>query len=64
MIYRDEDGEAVHVSVVTRVHVDLTNATWEVFAVSQWGADGEYLHRVDDVHPNLGRPKEYWTDRV
>ena len=64
VIYRDEEGKPVHVGVVNQVRLDLKNVTWEVFAISQWGADGEYLHRVDDVNPNLGTPTEYWTDRV
>ena len=63
VIYRDQEGEVAHIGIVIRVTADLRNATWEVFAISQWGADGEYLHRVDDVNPRLGSPVEYWTER-
>ncbi len=59
VVYRDEEGEAVHAAVVTEVRT-LSD---EVYVVSQWGADGEYTHREDDVDFRLGQPIEYWTDR-
>ena len=64
VIYRDQNGEPVHVAMVSDVRTNLRDATWEVFVISQWGGDGEYFHRVDDVHPRLGEPTEYWTDRI
>ena len=64
VIYRDQNGIAVHIGVVCEVRTDLRNATRAVFALSQWGGDGEYFHRVDDVNPRLGEPTEYWTDRI
>lgn len=64
VVYRDESGALTHVGLVTDVKADLRGATWEISVLSQWGQDGEYFHRVDDVSPRLGKPAEYWTDRV
>lgn len=64
VIYRNENGIPVHIGVVCEVRTNLRSAIREVFAISQWGGDGEYFHRVDDVNPRLGKPTEYWTDRV
>jgi len=64
VVYRDESGAVTHVGLVTDVKADLREAAWEISALSQWGQDGEYFHRVDDVSPRLGKPAEYWTDRV
>jgi hypothetical protein len=64
VVYRDESGAVSHVGLVTDVMPDLRGATWEISVLSQWGQDGEYFHRVDDVSPRLGKAAEYWTDRV
>ena len=64
VVYRDDYGEVSHVGIVTEVRPNLAEATREVFVLSQWGQDGEYFHRADDVNPQLGKPSEYWTERV
>ena len=64
VVYRHDDGEISHVGVVTEVRTNVREAAREVFVLSQWGRDGEYFHRADDVNPQLGKPAEYWTDRV
>ncbi len=64
VVYRDEAGEVSHVGMVTEVRINLAGAYREVFVLSQWGQYGEYFHRVDDVGPWLGQPREYWTDRT
>ena len=64
VVYRDEEGFVVHVGLVTEVETNVKEATWEVSVLSQWGGDGEYFHRIDDVSPLLGKPTEYWTDRT
>lgn len=64
VVYRDEGGAVVHVGVVSQVQTDLREGTRGILVLSQWGADGEYFHRIDDVNPLLGKPVEYWTDRV
>lgn len=64
VVYRDDEGEVSHVGIVADVKADLANATWEVLVLSQWGRHGEYFHLDEDVHSRLGKPTEYWTDRV
>lgn len=64
VVYRDEEGAVAHVGLVTEVKTDIEKAQWEVFVLSQWGRDGEYFHRLDDVNLLLGKPTEYWTDRI
>ena len=64
VVYKDEADIAVHVGLVTEVRPNVGDAKWEIFALSQWGADGEYFHHVNDVNPRLGKPAEYWTDRI
>ncbi len=64
VVYRKRPGGAVsHVSVIVRIEPMVQTVSWEIITISQWGADGEYLHRVDDVPDLLGEPVEYWTDR-
>ena len=64
VVYRSESGEVSHVGIVSKVRTNLIEASREVQVLSQWGATGEYFHRVDDVSPSLGVPREYWTERV
>jgi hypothetical protein len=35
----------------------------EMFVLSQWGQDGEYLHRLRDVPTIYGTELEFWTER-
>lgn len=64
VVYRDDDGEVSHVGIVADVTTDPARATWDVLVLSQWGRHGEYFHLDEDVHTKLGKPTEYWTDRV
>ena len=64
VVYRDQNGDASHVGIVAKVTVSLKEEPIEVCVLSQWGADGEYFHLADDVHRGLGKPAEYWTDRI
>ena len=63
VVYRSTGGAVVHVGIVSTLTPNLLTASWEVQVLSQWGAAGEYFHRVDNVHPMLGTPSEYWTER-
>lgn len=63
VVYRDDTGHVSHVGLVSDVRLDIREGTLHITVLSQWGRDGEYFHRVDDVHPFLGTPAEYWTDR-
>lgn len=64
VIYRDELDEPTHVGIVHRITPYRLDQTRDVYVLSQWGRDGEYFHRIDDVNHNLGEPAEFWTDRT
>ena len=64
IVYRDDKGAVSHVGIVANVAIGLEDKPIQVRVLSQWGADGEYFHLADDVHQALGKPAEYWTDRV
>ena len=64
VVYRNMKGDAVHVGMVAGIRTNLVEGRQEIVVMSQWGGDGEYLHRADDVSPLLGVPSEYWTDRT
>ncbi|MGH9384664.1 MAG: hypothetical protein ACRD2N_10300 [Vicinamibacterales bacterium] len=64
LVYRDQIGESVHVGWVYSHEAQPAAATWKTTVLSQWGGDGEYFHEAEDVNPLLGKPAEYWTDRL
>ena len=64
VVYRDHEDYISHVGIVAEVRPNIREATREIFVLSQWGQDGEYFHLAEDVNPLLGRPAEYWTDRI
>ena len=64
VVYRDKNAEVSHVGIVSRIEPYRADNTRNVFVLSQWGRDGEYIHEVNDVGPFLGDPVEYWTDRL
>jgi hypothetical protein len=57
------DSVPRHVGIVARIDVNLARGLRELFVISKWGEDGEYLHEVKDVPELYGSPIEYWTDR-
>lgn len=64
VVYQDDRAEISHVGLVAEVKPDLVGGQPQVTILSQWGGAGEYFHRADDVNPLLGKPTEYWTDRI
>lgn len=63
-VYRGDSGDFSHVGIVYYLSPYGADGNRDIFVMSQWGRDGEYYHRVDDVNVNLGKPAEYWTDRT
>ena len=55
--------EATHIGVIVKKETDLSRASWRITVMSQWGADGEYLHPIEEVPLLLGAPQQFWTDR-
>lgn len=64
VVYHDRHGEPSHVGLVWERNLIIPGHQEEPFKVlSQWGADGEYIHDWRDVPVLLGVPVEIWTDR-
>jgi hypothetical protein len=64
VLYKDGEGDFAHVAIIIEKSPDVNRASWKFEVLSQWGADGEYLHSLEDVPPLLGRPEEFWTERI
>jgi len=58
-----DDSSISHVSMVVQNEPLFEGGSRQIMALSQWGADGEYYHRMDDVPLLLGKPAEFWTHR-
>jgi len=55
---------AAHIGMIVRKEPNLQKASWNIKVMSQWGADGEYLHAMEDVPTEtFGAPMQFWTDR-
>ena len=62
VIYRDK-AEISHVAVVVSRDPIVATSTFKIIVLSQWGADGEYLHDYTDVNDRLGRPDKFYSER-
>lgn len=64
VVYGDPSkGETSHVGIIVLKEANVSSGSWNVEVMSQWGADGEYIHPLDHVPPLLGIPIQFWTDR-
>lgn len=63
VVYRNDEGQACHVGLVASRAENPVTGRPETMVLSQWGRDGEYFHRIDDVHEAYGTRTEVWTDR-
>ena len=65
VVYRSNDI-AKHVGVIYKfkdVTINPENPRWEIWVLSQWGEDGEYLHKMDEVPLIYGNQREFWSER-
>lgn len=64
VLYGGEEGdEPDHVGLVANVHDDLEEVTREIWVLSQFGREGEYLHEESDVPAGCDGPISYYTER-
>lgn len=63
-IYRNPNNEIKHVATVLDNRAFEAGGTPIVMVLSKWGGDGEYIHAADYVPEYLGRPTDYWTERL
>ena len=64
VVYRNEESLMIHVGIVLEKQPDIKAGKMHLRILSQWGADGEFIHFEDDIHEYLGTPSDYWTERV
>jgi hypothetical protein len=60
------NGISQHVGVVYLLKdVSLLHdgSSIEIWVLSQWGEDGEYLHKAREVHPIYGTELFFWSER-
>jgi hypothetical protein len=63
VIYRTTSGRVEHIGTILASEPVVETSEWRVTVISQWGADGEYVHPMHHVPLALGQPSEYWTER-
>lgn len=65
VLYRTEEGEISHIAVVVSPAAIAESASekLKIRVLSQWGADGEYLHDYADVNERLGKPDKFYSER-
>lgn len=65
VVYR-KDGIPLHVGIIYELQ-DLSFARdgsqIELWVLSQWGQDGEYIHKLREVSTLYGDQLEFWTER-
>jgi hypothetical protein len=60
VLYAVDAGRIDHAAIVLQPEVRSPS---EIFVLSAWGQDGEYIHPIDQLPEILGRATEFWTDR-
>ena len=64
VVYKDDNDEIGHVGIVICIKAICDPPKRDITVLSQWGLHGEYFHDIDDVEPDYGGRKEFWTDRT
>ncbi len=65
VVYK-RDGIAQHVGFeheVRDISPLLDGSMHQIFVLSQWGENGEYLHKLQEVPFAYGKQFEFWTER-
>ena len=64
VVYKTDNGDVGHVGIIVRIKVAVNPPHRQITVLSQWGLHGEFFHDIDDVEPEYGNRKEFWTDRT
>ncbi len=57
------DKKRVHVALVTHISPPMGSVP-NIRVLSKWGKHGEIEHRLEDVPYYLGKPSEFWSERM
>ena len=63
IVYKTDNNQVGHVGVIAHIRTTIYPPSRKITVLSQWGFHGEYLHDINDVDPEYGTRKEFWTDR-
>lgn len=64
IVYKNPKGEFAHVAIlIKKVPIIVGSNRIRVWALSQFGYDGEWIHPHDKVPERCGMAAEYWTER-
>ena len=61
VVYADDHGDIAHVGIV--IANELIFGTRQVLVLSQFGRDGEYFHRHNDVPDCYGKNIRFYSER-
>ena len=62
--YQDSNrAELAHIGIIVAKEKRIELGDWGIRVLSQWGADGEYLHDETDVPQCFGNIRAYWSER-
>src|SRR6266849_5824649 len=56
VVYENAGGEMTHIGLVVEKRPDVAHGGHQIYVLSKWGQNGEYLHELEDVPPLLGNP--------
>lgn len=65
VLYR-RNTQITHLGIVFEfrdVSLRGDRSEFQIWVLSQWGEDGEYLHKIREVPPIYGNELEFWSER-
>ena len=62
--YASTNAEPRHIGIVAELDPLIQDVDQRIIILSQWGYDGEYLHRLNDAPAVYGTVKKFFTDRT
>jgi len=65
VVYR-RNGISQHVGIIYElrdISLQHNGSQIEFWVLSQWGEDGEYLHKMGEVPTIYGNQLEFWSER-
>lgn len=61
ILYIDSHNEPAHIGLI--ITVDSIGTTKSIVVISKWGKDAEFIHFIEDVPEQMGKPMKFFTDR-
>jgi hypothetical protein len=62
VLYKYNNGEPAHIGIIYAI--ETIGQTLNIRVLSKWGRYPEFTHFLESVPDMLGRPLEYYTERV